>query len=63
MVRHVLSDVLETEIVNHKGEADVLGGMLRKGIGSSDGGVAKFGKVYLEPVVRNGRTVSGLACL
>ena len=51
MVRRVLADVLDTEIVDHKGEADVFGDMLPKGRGSSDGGVAKLGKVYLEPIV------------
>ena len=51
MVRHVLSEVLDTEIVDHKGEADVFGGMLPKERGSSDRGVAKLGKVYLEPIV------------
>ena len=53
MVRRVLADALDTEIVDHKGDADVFGGMLRKGRGSSDGGVAKLGKVDLEPIVRN----------
>ena len=53
MVRRVLADVLDTEIVDHKGEADVFGGMLPKGMGPSDGGVAKLCKVYLEPIVRN----------
>ena len=51
MVRHVLADVLDTEIVDHKGEADVFGGMIPKGRGSSNGGVAKLGKVYIEPIV------------
>ena len=53
MVHRVLTDVLDTEIVNHKGEADVFGGMIPKGRGSIDGGVAKLGKVYLEPIVRD----------
>ena len=53
MVRRVLSDVLDTEIVDHKGEAYVFGGMLQKGRGLSNGGVAKLGKVYLEPIVRD----------
>ena len=53
MVLRVLADVLDTEIFDHKGEADVFGGMLPKGRGSSDGGVAKLGKVYLEPIVCN----------
>ena len=53
MVRRVLADVLDTEIFDHKGESDVFGGMLSKGRGSSDGGVAKICKVYLEPIVRN----------
>ena len=53
MVRRVLSDVLDTEIVDHKGESDVFGGMLPKGRGSSDRGVAKICKVYIEPIVRD----------
>ena len=53
MVRRVLADVLDTEIVNHKGGADVFGGMLPKGRGSSNGGVSKLGKVYLEPIFRD----------
>ena len=44
MVCRVLADVLDTEIVNHKGEADFFGGMLPKGSGLSDGGLAKLGK-------------------
>ena len=52
MVRRVLADVLDTEIVDHKGEADVFGGMIPKGRGLSNGGVAKLGKVYLDPIVR-----------
>ena len=51
MVRRVLSDVLDTEIVDHKGEADVFSGMFPKGRGLSDSGVAKLCKVYLEPIV------------
>ena len=57
MVRCVLANVLDTKIVDHKGEADVFGGMLPKGRGSSNGGVAKLGQVYIEPIVRN---VAGL---
>ena len=53
MVRRVLSEVLDTKIVDHKGESDIFGGMLPKGRGSSDGGVAKLGKVDLEPIVSN----------
>ena len=53
MVRRVLADVLDTEIVNHKGEADVFGGMLPMGRGPSDGEVAKLCKVYIEPIVRD----------
>ena len=53
MVRRVFSDVLDTKIVNHKGEADVFGGMLPKGGGSSNGGVAKFLKVDIEPIICN----------
>ena len=53
MVCRFFADLLDTEIVYHKGEADVFGGMLPKGRGSSDGGVAKLGKMDLEPIVRN----------
>ena len=53
MVRRVLADVLDTEIVNHKGEADAFSGMFPKGRGPSDRGVAKLCKVYLEPIVRD----------
>ena len=37
MVRRVLADVLDTEIVDHKGEADVFGGILPKGRGRATG--------------------------
>ena len=53
MVRLVLADVIDTEIVDHKGEADVFSGMFPKERGPSDRGVAKLCKVYLEPIVRN----------
>ena len=53
MVCRVLADVLDTEIVDHKGEADVFGGMLTKGRGLSNGVVSKLGNVYLEPIVSN----------
>ena len=53
MVRRVLANVLDTKIVDKKGEADVFGGMLPKGRGSSNGTVAKLGKVYLEMIVRD----------
>ena len=53
MVRRVLADVLDTEIVDHKREADVLGGMLSKGSNLSNGVVAKLGKVDIEPIVCN----------
>ena len=53
MVRRVLADVLDTKIVDHKGEADVFGGILPKGRGLSDRGVAKLGKVDIEPIVCN----------
>ena len=53
MVRRVLAGILDTKFFYHKGESDVFGGMLPKGRGSSVGGVAKLGKVYLEPIVRN----------
>ena len=42
MVRLVLADMLDTEIVDHKVDADVFGGMLPKGRGLSNGGVAKL---------------------
>ena len=53
MVRRVLADVLDNEIVDHKVEADVFGGILPKVRGSSDGGVSKLGKEYLDPIVRD----------
>ena len=53
MVRCVFADVLDTKIFDHKGESNVFGGMLPKGRGLIDGGVAKLGKVDLEPIVRN----------
>ena len=53
MVRRVFADVLDTRIVDHKGEADVFGGMLPKVRGLSNGEVAKLGKVDLEPIVHN----------
>ena len=52
MVRRVLAGVLDTKIVNHKGESDVFSGMFPKGRGPSDRGVAKLCKVYLETIVR-----------
>ena len=53
MVRRSLSDVLDTKIFDHKGEADVFGGMLLKGRGLRNGVVAKLGEVYLEPIFRD----------
>ena len=53
MVCSVLADVLDTEIVNHKVEADVFGVMFPKGGGSINGEVDKICKVYLEPIVRD----------
>ena len=53
MVRRVLANVLDTEIVDHKGESDVFSGMFPKGRGLIDRGVAKLCKVYLEPIVRD----------
>ena len=38
MVSRFLANVLDTEIVDHKGESDVFGGMLPKGRVLSDGG-------------------------
>ena len=53
MVRRFFDDALETVIVDPKGETDVFGGMLPKGRGLSDGGVATLGKLDLESIVRN----------
>ena len=53
MVRRFFDDLLDTKIVDYKGEADVFGGIFTKGRGSSDGGVAKLGKVDLDPIVSN----------
>ena len=53
MVRRVLANVLDTEIVDYKGESDVFSGMFPKERGPSDRGVAKLCKVYLEPIVRD----------
>ena len=53
MVRLVLADATDTEIVNHKVEADVFGGMLPKVRGLSNGGLSKRGKVDLEPIFCN----------
>ena len=53
MVRRVFADVLDTKIVNHKGEEGVFGGILPKERGSSNRGVAKLGKVDIEPIVCN----------
>ena len=53
MVLRVLADVIDTKIVDHKGEADVFSGLFPKGRGLSDRGVAKLCKVYLEPIVRD----------
>ena len=53
MARRVLTDVLDTGIVDHKEEANVFGGMLPKGRGSSYGGVSKRGKLDLESIIRN----------
>ena len=53
MVRRLLTDVPDTKIFNHKGEADVFSGMFPKGRGLSNRRVAKLCKVYLEPIVRD----------
>ena len=53
MVHRVFANVLDTGIFDHKEEADVFGGMLPKGRGLSDRGVAKICKVDLEPIVLN----------
>ena len=51
MVRRVLANVFDTDIVDHKGESDVFSGMFPKGRGPSDRGVAKLCKVCIEPIV------------
>ena len=53
MFRSVFADVLDTKVVGHKGESDLFGGMLPKGRDSRNGGVAKLGKVDLEPIIGN----------
>ena len=53
MVLRVFAGVLDTKIVDHKGKSDVFGEMLTKGRSLSDRGVAKLGKVDLEPIVCN----------
>ena len=53
MVRRVFADVLDTKIVEHKGESDVFGVILPKVRVLSDGGVAKLNKVNIEPIFRN----------
>ena len=53
MVRRAFDNVLETKIIDHKGEADVFGGMLPNGRGSSKGVGDKLGKVDIEPIVCN----------
>ena len=47
------ADIFDTEVVDHEGEKNIFGGMLPKGRGSRNGGVAKLGKVDLEPIVCN----------
>ena len=59
MVCRVLADVLDAEIVDHKGEVDIFSGMFPKGRGPSDMGVAKLCKVYLEPIVRDAAGLGG----
>ena len=51
MVRRVLANVFDTDIVDHKGESDVFSGMFPTGRGSSDRGVAKLCKVCLDPII------------
>ena len=53
MVCSVFSDVIDTEVVDHKGETDIFGGMLPNGRGLSNGGVSKLVKVGLEPIICN----------
>ena len=53
MVCCVLVDMLDTEIVDYKGESDVFSGMFPKGRGPNDRGVAKLCKVYIEPIIRD----------
>ena len=59
MVRRVLSDVLDTEIVDHKGEADVFGGMLPKGRG--DHIIQALKKLYTISIDWTGSLYCGLA--
>ena len=47
------ADIFDTEVVDHEGEKNIFGGMLPKGRGWRNGGVAKLGKVDLEPIVCN----------
>ena len=53
MVSSLFADVFDKKMVNHEGEKDIFGGMLPKGRGLRDGGVAKLGKVDMEPIVCN----------
>ena len=53
MVSSFFAGVFDTEVVDHQGEKDIFSGMIPKVRGSRDGGVAKLGKVYLEPIVCN----------
>ena len=53
MVSIFFADVFDTEVVNHEGEKDIFGGMLPKRRGLRDMGVAKLGKVDLEPIICN----------
>ena len=53
MVSSFFADVFDTEVVDHKGEKYIFGRMLPKGRGSCDRGLAKLGKVDLDPIVCN----------
>ena len=53
MVSSFFADLFDTKVVEHEGEEDIFGGMLPKGRGSINEGVAKLGKVDLEPIIYN----------
>ena len=53
MVSSFFDDIFDTKVVDCEEEKDIFGGMLPKGRGLRNGGVAKLGKVDLEPIVCN----------
>ena len=53
MVSSFFADLFDTKVINHEGEEYIFGGMCPKGGGSSDGVLAKLGKVDMEPIVCN----------